>query len=58
LEDFVAGFWEKRYASRDANNLLSMLTTWEFNDVGATPGFDGSLERAYLSQHDLGEAMD
>ena len=46
LEDFVAGFWEKRYASRDANNLLSMLRTWELNDVSATPGFDGSLERA------------
>ena len=46
LEDFVAGFWEKRYASRDANNLLSMLRTWELNDVGTTPGFDGSLERA------------
>ena len=46
LEDFVAGFWEKRYATRDANNLLSMLRTWELNDVSATPGFDGSLERA------------
>ena len=46
LEDFVAGFWEKRYARRDANNLLSMLRTWELNDVSATPGFDGSLEQA------------
>jgi len=46
LEDFVAGFWERRYAGRDANNLLSMLRTWELNDVSATPGFDGSLERA------------
>ena len=27
LEDFIAGFWEKRYARRDANNLLSMLLT-------------------------------
>ena len=23
-----------------------MLRTWELNDVGTTPGFDGSLERA------------
>jgi homoserine O-acetyltransferase len=46
LEDFIAGFWEKRYGRRDANNLLSMLRTWELNDVGSTPGFGGSLERA------------
>jgi homoserine O-acetyltransferase len=46
LEDFIAEFWEKRYGRRDANNLLSMLRTWELNDVGTTPGFGGSLERA------------
>ena len=46
LEAFIAGFWEKRYARRDANNLLSMLRTWQLNDLGGTPGFGGSLERA------------
>jgi homoserine O-acetyltransferase len=46
LEEFLAGFWEKRFLRRDANNLLSMLRTWQLNDVGATPGFDGNLERA------------
>lgn len=46
LEEFLVGFWEKRFLRRDANNLLSMLRTWQLNDVGATPGFDGSLERA------------
>ena len=46
LEEFLTGFWEKRFLRRDANNLLSMLRTWKLNDVGATPGFDGSLERA------------
>jgi homoserine O-acetyltransferase len=45
LEDFITGFWEKRFVRRDANNLLSMLRTWQLNDVGATPGFDGSKER-------------
>jgi homoserine O-acetyltransferase len=45
LEDFIAGFWEKRYSRRDANNLLSMLRTWQLNDVGGTPG-GGSLEWA------------
>jgi homoserine O-acetyltransferase len=46
LEDFITGFWEKRYARRDANNLLSMLRTWQLNDVGSTLGYGGSLERA------------
>ena len=46
LEEFISGFWERRYVRRDANNLLSMLRTWQLNDVGATAGFGGSLERA------------
>jgi homoserine O-acetyltransferase len=46
LEDFIAGFWEKRHARRAANNLLSMLRTWQLNGLGGTPGFGGSLERA------------
>jgi homoserine O-acetyltransferase len=46
LEDFLTGFWEPRYLRRDANNLLSMLRTWQRNDLGSTPGFDGSLTRA------------
>jgi homoserine O-acetyltransferase len=47
--DYVTGVWETRYLNRDANNLLSMLRTWQLNDVGATPGFGGSLERALTS---------
>ncbi len=46
LPELLTGFWEKRYMRRDANNLLSMLRTWQLNDVGATPGFGGSLDRA------------
>jgi homoserine O-acetyltransferase/O-succinyltransferase len=46
LEEFLTGFWEKRFLRRDANNLLSMLRTWQLNDVGAAPEFGGSLERA------------
>lgn len=46
LSEFLSGFWEKRYLRRDANNLLSMLHTWQVNDLGATPGFGGSLNRA------------
>lgn len=46
LEGFVSGFWERRYGRRDANNLLSMVSTWERNDVGATPGINGGLAEA------------
>jgi homoserine O-acetyltransferase len=45
LDDFLTGFWERRYLRRDANNLLSMLQTWKLNDLGATPGAGGSHER-------------
>ena len=47
LEDFLVSFWEGFFLDeRDANNLLTMLWTWQHGDVGRTPGFDGSLERA------------
>ena len=49
LEGFVAGFWERRYGRRDANNLLSMIRTWEMNDLAATPGINGSAARALAS---------
>jgi len=45
LAEFLTGFWEKRYVRRDANNLLSMIRTWELNDLGTTPGL-GNLEHA------------
>jgi homoserine O-acetyltransferase/O-succinyltransferase len=42
LEDFLIGFWEGFFLDgRDANNLLTMLRTWQRADVGTTPGFDG-----------------
>lgn len=47
LEDFLVGFWEGFFLDgRDANNLLTMLWTWQNADVGATPGFGGDTERA------------
>jgi len=49
LDDFLIGFWERRFLRRDANNLLAMLWTWQHNDVGATPGFGGSLDKALAS---------
>jgi homoserine O-acetyltransferase/O-succinyltransferase len=50
LEDFLVGFWEGFFLDdRDANNLLTMLWTWQQADVGKTPGFDGDTVRALRS---------
>jgi homoserine O-acetyltransferase len=46
LEDFLVSFWEGFFLPKDANNLLTMLWTWQNGDVGRTPGFDGDTERA------------
>jgi homoserine O-acetyltransferase len=50
LEDFLVGFWEGFFLDgRDANNLLTMLWTWQKANVGLTPGFDGDIQRALSS---------
>ncbi|HEX6895480.1 MAG TPA: homoserine acetyltransferase, partial [Bryobacteraceae bacterium] len=36
-------------ASADANDLILQMRTWERHDVGATPGFNGDVERALRS---------
>lgn len=46
LPEFLTGFWEQRYARRDPNNLLSLLRTWQLNDVAAAPEPGGTLARA------------
>ena len=38
-----------RSDNRDANNLLTMLWTWQHGDVGKTPGFDGDTGAALES---------
>jgi homoserine O-acetyltransferase len=50
LEDFLVDFWEGFFLDgRDANNLLTMLWTWQNGDIGKTPGFDGDHIRALQS---------
>lgn len=50
LEDFLVGFWEGFFLDgRDANNLLTMLWTWQNGDISKTPGFDGDYDRALAS---------
>ncbi len=50
LEDFLVGFWEGFFLDgRDANNLLTMLWTWQQGDISATPGFEGGYDEALAS---------
>jgi homoserine O-acetyltransferase len=51
LEDFLVWFWEGHFLDprRDANDLLSMLWTWQMGDIGKTPGFDGDHVKALQS---------
>lgn len=35
LQEFLTGFWDKRYARRDANNMLTLMRKWQTNDAGA-----------------------
>jgi homoserine O-acetyltransferase/O-succinyltransferase len=46
LEDFLVAFWEGFFLKKDANNLLTMLWTWQNGDIASTPGFDGNFEKA------------
>jgi homoserine O-acetyltransferase len=39
--DFIPG--------ADANNLILQCRTWERHDIGATPGFNGDVEKALAS---------
>ena len=49
LEDFLVAFWEGFFLVKDANNLLTMLWTWQNGDIGQTPGFDGDQIKALQS---------
>src|SRR5262245_3591654 len=44
--DDVLRFSEQRYRSRDANDLLAMLWTWQHADISANDRFKGDLNAA------------
>ena len=46
VEDFLVGFWEGMFLSRDANNMLSLIWTWQHNDISANPLYGGDFEAA------------
>lgn len=46
LEDFLVAFWEGFFLPKDANNLLTMLWSWQHGDISANPVFNGDLKKA------------
>ncbi len=46
LEDFLVGFWEGLFLNRDANNLLTMLWTWQHGDISNNEVFQGDFVKA------------
>jgi homoserine O-acetyltransferase len=49
-EDYLTGFWEQFFlAGPCAQDLMTMVRTWQHADVGATAGFGGSTAAALAS---------
>lgn len=46
LEDFLIGFWEGFFLPKDANNLLTMLWTWQNGDISANVLYHGDYRAA------------
>lgn len=46
LEDFLVGFWEGLFLGRDANNLLTMLWTWQNGDISDNELYHGDFAKA------------
>lgn len=46
LEDFMVNFWEAWALSKDAENMLVMLHTWQAADVSAQEPYNGDFEKA------------
>lgn len=46
VEGFLTDYWEALFLSRDANNLLALLWTWQHADLSANDVYQGDFERA------------
>ncbi|KAJ5925935.1 hypothetical protein N7454_007445 [Penicillium verhagenii] len=49
LEDFMQNFWEKWACSKDPENILVMLQTWQNGDVSNQEPYNGNFEKAMAS---------
>lgn len=46
LEDFLVSFWEGFFLPKDANNLLTMLWTWQNGDISDNELYNGDFRKA------------
>lgn len=46
LEDFLVAFWEGFFLPKDANNLLTMLWTWQHGDISDNEIYRGDFKKA------------
>ena len=46
LEDYLVNFWEARRVNADANDLLSMIWTWQNADISDNHIYGGDFQRA------------
>jgi homoserine O-acetyltransferase len=46
LEDFITHFWEGNFLTKDANNILSMIWSWQHGDIAANTRYQGDFELA------------
>ncbi|MFN8584545.1 MAG: alpha/beta fold hydrolase [Dehalococcoidia bacterium] len=46
LEDYLVRAWEEPRLDRDANDMLSMIWTWQHADIAASPRFNGDFAKA------------
>ena len=49
LDQYTQKQSKEFFAGADANDLILQMRTWEVHDVGTTPGFGGSTEKALRS---------
>ncbi|KAJ5578646.1 uncharacterized protein N7459_007610 [Penicillium hispanicum] len=49
LEDFLQNFWETWALSKDPENLLVMIQTWQNGDVSLQEPYNGDFEKALAS---------
>ncbi|MEM6664149.1 MAG: alpha/beta fold hydrolase [Pseudomonadota bacterium] len=47
LEDYLKNVWDAIYYGRDANDMLSLIATWQACDLGDNPVYNGDRDAAY-----------
>jgi homoserine O-acetyltransferase len=46
VDDYLRDYWEAMFLDRDANNMLSMIWTWQRADISVNDIYNGAFEHA------------